>query len=218
MADEPLLSGTKLAQQIALWGDRIRDMSATGLRYAQNIYDRQRYEMLQNLALEMLAVATGRSLADLEPLRGTIFSRMTPLVVGAAAIVDEDGRILLLRRADNRLWAMPGGYMEVGETPAEAVAREVLEETGVRCEITALVGVYDSRLRGGGSPQHLYKLQFLGRPLNRGQEEPISHAVETLETGWFAEDDVPADLYSDHFQRIRDAYRVWRGAYRAHFD
>ena len=207
------------AEQIALWSDKLRDMAASGLKYAQNIYDHERYQAIQQIAIEMLALATERPLAELEPLRESIFARMSPLVVGTAAIIDEDGRILLMRRSDNRLWNMPGGILEVGETPAAGVVREALEETGVRCAPIALVGVYDNRMWETGVSQHLYKFTFLCKPLDHGQPgEPISHAVETLESGWFAENALPDDLFAGHVQRIRDAFRVWRGEQHTFFD
>jgi 8-oxo-dGTP pyrophosphatase MutT (NUDIX family) len=207
------------AEQIAFWSDRLRDMAATGLKYAQNIYDHERYAAIQQIAIEMLALATERPVAEIEPLREAIFSRGSPLVAGTAAVIDDDGKILLMRRADNRLWNMPGGILEVGETPAAGVVREVLEETGVRCAPVALVGVYDNRLWETGVIQHLYKFTFLCRPLDYGQaHETPSHAVETLETGWFAEDALPDDLFAGHVQRVLDAFDVWRGERRAHYD
>jgi len=207
------------AEQIALWSDKLRDMAATGLKYSQNIYDHERYQDIQQIAIEMLALATERPVAELEPLRESIFSHMSPLVAGTAAIIDDDAKILLMRRSDNRLWAMPGGILEVGETPAAGVVREALEETGVRCEPIALVGVYDNRMWETGVVQHLYKFTFLCKPLDLGQPgEAISHAVETLDTGWFTENALPDDLFAGHVQRVRDAFRVWRGEQRAYFD
>ena len=60
----------------------------------------------------------------------------------SAAIFDEQGRILLTRRADNGQWCLPGGGMEPGESAAEACEREVLEETGLSVRVKRLVGVY----------------------------------------------------------------------------
>jgi len=206
-------------EQIAFWSDKLRDMAVTGLKYSQNIYDHERYQAIQQIAIEMLALATERPVVELEPLRESIFARMSPLVAGTAAIIDDDAKILLMRRSDNRLWAMPGGILEVGETPAGGVVREALEETGVRCEPIALVGVYDNRMWETGVIQHLYKFTFLCRPLDQGQlHEPASHAVETLEIGWFAENALPDDLFAGHVQRVRDAFNLWRGEQRAHFD
>jgi hypothetical protein len=152
------------AEQIALWADRLRDLSAMGLTFAENIYDRERYQAIQDVAMAMLALATGESLDRLEPLRAPAFSRPTPISAGDAAVIDDTGRILLIRRSDTKKWGLPGGALEVGETPAEGVAREVLEETGVRCQPVALVGVFDSRFCGLVSRHHLYLLTFLCRP------------------------------------------------------
>src|SRR3954469_13357184 len=93
-----------LAEQIALWADKLRDLSAAGLRYAPSIYDRERYQALQDVALEMVAVATAQNQAVLEPLRTNVFAQMCPVVGGNAAVICAMGQILLLRRADTQQW------------------------------------------------------------------------------------------------------------------
>jgi ADP-ribose pyrophosphatase YjhB (NUDIX family) len=206
------------AEQIAAWADKLRDLSALGLHYAKDSYDVDRYRIIQDIALSMLALATGEPLEQLEPLRAPIFSRPTPLSVGDAAVIDEQGRILLIQRADNHKWAMPGGALEVGETPAEGVVRETLEETGVHCRPVALVGVYDSRLCGTPSRHHMYHTSFLCEPLLDVEQEPPSHAHEVLDVGWFAEDELPQDIDPGHVSRIPEAYRVWRTTGQAFFD
>jgi ADP-ribose pyrophosphatase YjhB (NUDIX family) len=138
--------------------------------------------------------------------------------VGDAAVIDDRGRILLIRRADNGKWAMPGGALEVGETPAEGVVREALEETGVRCRAVALVGVFDSRLCGTLSRHHLYHFTFLCEPLPDEAVDEPSHAVEVLDVSWFPEDELPEDIDPGHVTRIPEAFRVWRGDARAFFD
>ncbi|MFE4250788.1 NUDIX hydrolase [Streptomyces sp. NPDC056910] len=65
------------------------------------------------------------------------------LVVAASAVVtDEKGRILLQRRKDNDLWALPGGGMDMTDSLPGTAVREVKEETGYDVEITGLVGTY----------------------------------------------------------------------------
>ncbi|MFJ5230738.1 NUDIX domain-containing protein [Kitasatospora sp. NPDC088391] len=65
------------------------------------------------------------------------------LVVAASAVVtDSEGRVLLQRRADNGLYALPGGAMDLGESLPGTAVREVREETGLDVEITGLVGTY----------------------------------------------------------------------------
>ncbi|MFG1643614.1 NUDIX hydrolase [Amycolatopsis sp. NPDC049252] len=63
-------------------------------------------------------------------------------VAVSAFIQDDEGRILMIRRTDNNLYSIPGGQLELGETLAEAAVREVYEETGIRCEVTGVIGLY----------------------------------------------------------------------------
>lgn len=207
---------TTVSEKIALWADQLRDHSAMGLRFSENIYDRTRYEAIQQIALDMYALATGIDDEQLETVRAMIFSRPTPITVGDGAVIDASGRILLIQRSDSQLWAMPGGALEVGETPAAGVVREVLEETGVRCEATTLVGVFDTRLWGSKSGHQLYNMTFLCRPLDGRQ--PITHDMESLAIGWYPEDGLPDATDPGHRGRIHEAFRIWRGDPHSHFD
>lgn len=57
-------------------------------------------------------------------------------------VKNDKGEVLMIRRADNDNWALPGGAIDLGESVAQAGVRETKEETGIDCEITGLVGVY----------------------------------------------------------------------------
>lgn len=182
----------KPAQQIALWADRLRDISAMGFRFSDSIHALDNYRQLQQMAQEMLALATGKKLDHVEPLVAPLRNRPTPFSVGEAAIIDESGRILLIRRADNGKWAMPGGVLAVGETPAAGAVREAFEETGMRCRPISLVGVFDSLIAGSETPHHLYRIVFLCTP--SGSKHPAgnaTHAVEVLDAKWFEMDALP---------------------------
>jgi 8-oxo-dGTP pyrophosphatase MutT (NUDIX family) len=113
---------------------------------------------------------------------------------------------------------MPGGILEVGETPVEGVVREALEETGVRCRAVSLIGVFDSRLCGTVSRHQLYHFVFLCEPLPAERVEEPSHALEVLDVGWFPENGLPRNIDPGHVTRIPEAFRVWRGDERAFFD
>lgn len=63
-----------------------------------------------------------------------------------AIVTDDAGRIVLVKRTDNDLWALPGGGMELGESIEETAVREVKEETGLDVTVTGLVGVYTNPL------------------------------------------------------------------------
>lgn len=60
----------------------------------------------------------------------------------AGILPNQEGRILLQKRADKKVWDFPGGIMELGESALETVTREFYEETGLRVEATRLIGVY----------------------------------------------------------------------------
>lgn len=97
------LESQALAQRLALWADILRDCSAMGLHFAENPYERERKRRVQDVALELLALATDQPMMEIEPLRTTVFARPAPLSCSDAAIIDEAGNILLIRRADNGL-------------------------------------------------------------------------------------------------------------------
>ncbi len=205
-------------EQIALWADKLRDISALGLKFSDNIYDRERFQRIQEIAKDMLALVTNTSIDQLEPLQTILFSRPSPLVGGDAAIIDSTGRILLILRADNKMWAMPGGLFEVGETPVEGVLREVVEETGFRCQAVSLIGVFDSRYCGTTYPLHLYHFTFLCTPLYDEIPSVPLHQQESLNVKWFHQDSLPENIDPGHISRISEAFRVWRGDKLAFFD
>jgi 8-oxo-dGTP pyrophosphatase MutT (NUDIX family) len=207
----------QLAQHLADWADQLRHLSAMGVYYATNPYDRERYQTLQTLMLEMQALAGGELPEQLEPLRARVFAAHTPFSCADAAIIDDDGRILLIQRADNQCWAMPGGSLDVGETPAQGAVREAREETGISCTPIQLVGVFDSRFAGGQQRHHLYQYVFLCRPLDTPRL-PLSHANEVLDAQWFHAEALPEPLDPNHIRRIPYAFAAWHGEHKAFFD
>ncbi len=112
------------------------------------------------------------------------------LLPGAGAVVrDDQGRILLLKRSDNGQWSLPAGMIEPGEQPAEAILREIAEETGVVAEIERLAGVasHATEYPNGDKCQYL-AVWFRCRAVG-GEARPDGD--ESLEVGWFAPDELP---------------------------
>jgi ADP-ribose pyrophosphatase YjhB (NUDIX family) len=115
--------------------------------------------------------------------------------------------LLLMRRSDNGCWGLPGGYVERGESVADAVAREVREETGVEIRLGRLVGVYSDPSRqvieyGDGARVQAVNLCFEAEPLAQG--EPTT-PEETLELGYFPTEGLPEPFVPIHSIRIEDA-------------
>ncbi|MGZ4110122.1 MAG: NUDIX hydrolase [Actinomycetota bacterium] len=118
-------------------------------------------------------------------------------MTAAGCFVTNDAGEVLLVRTVGRSWECPGGKVDEGETPMDAMHREVLEESGCTVEVDALVGIYVNRTRGG-----LLIFLFRGRHLD-GVPTP---SEETPEVGWFSRDRarelVPA---GPHAMRLADA-------------
>nr|VFJ76720.1 MAG: ADP-ribose pyrophosphatase YjhB, NUDIX family [Candidatus Kentron sp. FW] len=209
----------ELAKQLSSWADKLRNISARGLCYSRNSYDRGNYREIQAIAGEMFALETGQSVERMEELHAPLFSRPTPLSCGTGAVIDDKGNILLMQRPDSGLWILPGGLLEVGETPAEGVAREVLEETGVECGIIDLVGLFNIDFDVACFPHQIYLFTFLCKRLGPlTPAVPLPHPDEVADVGWFAENALPDNLYPQSMLHITEAFRVWRGDKRAFFD
>ncbi|BCB80774.1 NUDIX domain-containing protein [Phytohabitans flavus] len=121
------------------------------------------------------------------PRANTVVPSVNVVVVNGA------GEILLIRRADNDNWALPGGAMDLGESLPAAAVRETLEETGVRVEVTGLVGIYtDPRhvihYTSDGEVRQEFSVVFTARPLG-GQPTPSD---ESREVHWVPPDAVGA--------------------------
>jgi ADP-ribose pyrophosphatase YjhB (NUDIX family) len=107
------------------------------------------------------------------------------IVPAASAVVTNDaGQILLQRRADNDLWALPGGTMDLGERIAETAVREVKEETGLTVEVTGIVGIYSDPAHviayTDGEVRQEFNICFAAR-LVGGQ---LSKSDESTEVRW----------------------------------
>lgn len=102
------------------------------------------------------------------------------LVVAVAAVVrDAEGRVLLIERTDNGLWAAPGGAQDIGESVTDAVKREVREETGLEVEVTGISGIYSDPAHviayDDGEVRQEFSLCFHARPTG-GQLRASSEA------------------------------------------
>lgn len=184
--------------------DELRAIAQVGLHWTKDDpYNRDRYERIRGAAARLFAMADTRDVDEIEPSLFEQLTHIAPLPVGEGAVFDEEGRILLIRRADDGLWAMPGGGFDVGETPAQGAAREVREETGVEVDVVDLIGVYDSRFCETISSLQLYMFVFLCQAV--GTTEP-STPHEVTDVGWFARGDLPR-LSPGHTIRVPDAFR-----------
>ena len=151
-------------------------------------YDLERYEALREIAAEMMAHGSASPIAPIRSLFTAQSGYATPKVDTRAAIFRED-RILLVEEREDAAWSLPGGWADVGESPADAIVREVREESGYETRVVKLLAVYDRNRHGHPPfPFHAYKMFFQCEPI--GGEPTLSN--ETSGVDWFAEDHLPA--------------------------
>lgn len=172
------------------WAREIQALAQTSRHYAQNEFERGRADRLLQIAAEI--VGTHSTLPADQAL--TAFTAqpgyVTPKVDVRGAVFDGE-RLLMVRESIDGGWTLPGGWADVGEPPALAVEREVLEEAGLKVRATRLVGVYDANRVEDGLPLfHAYKLVFWCERL--GGE--IKASPETSEVGFFPIDALPEPL------------------------
>ena len=118
-------------------------------------------------------------------------------------VVNDEGEILLIRRTDNDNWAVPGGAVDLGESVAQAAVRETLEESGIKCAITGIVGIYSDPKHvilytSNGEVRQEFSIVLTARPLS-GQPTPSS---ESSEVRWVPEAELPG-YTMDRSMRIR---------------
>ncbi len=178
------------------WSEALAGIARTGLGFSDNTYERERFE-------EILAVA-----ADIRHAAGHPFDPaqlivewmksvgsgvpgyVTPKVAVGAVVGDDEGRILLVQRADSGIWLYPTGWADVGYSPAEVVRKEVHEETGIECEVDRLIACFDG-MRQGFSRVPLYSLVFLCRATGGSLQ---AHPLECADVGWFQAEELPTPL------------------------
>ena len=124
-----------------------------------------------------------------------------------AVVVDERGRLLLVRRAHEPgrgQWSVPGGRVEAGETPHQALVREVFEETQLSVVPDALAGVVEKEAPGGGT----YLIEDFHALLEPGTDPRSARAGDDADdVGWFHPEQV---LELDCVDGLVDALRQWR--------
>lgn len=169
---------------------RFQAVAQNGLAHYKDPYDRERYEEIRRLAADMMA--TGGELDDSLPILDhfkTEVGYATPKIGVRAAVFDQE-RILLVRERKDGHWALPGGWVEVGDAPSVAAIREVKEESGYDVVVKKLAALYDQDLEKHGHPPmpfHVYTVFFVCELCGGAALE----SLETSEVEFFEEDKLP---------------------------
>jgi ADP-ribose pyrophosphatase YjhB (NUDIX family) len=196
------MSLTEESYQIA---DELRAIASTGLLWTDSHYDRERYERILAASARLIGALEQRPATEiLARFQDNLF-HISPLT-GVEVVVIQNEKVALVQRRDDKLWALPGGLAEIGETLAGAAQRELREETGIRGKITRLLGIFDSRQWQTRTKVQLYSVIFQAE-IESGIPTP---SPETLDVDFFDESSLPA-LSQGHHLRVPFVFKILRG-------
>lgn len=161
------------------WARKVQAIAQTGLAFTHDPFDRERYTQLTELVASILS-----SELDIPLTRAQAFwegeeGYATPKVDVRGGIFDGD-RVLLVRERSDGKWTLPGGWVDVNDSPSGAVAREVFEESGYRARAVKLAALVDKR-RHPHPPgiHHIFKLFFLCE--RTGGEAAVSNETDAVQ-------------------------------------
>lgn len=178
------------------WSEALAGIARTGLAFTENLYERERFEEVLQVAADIRAAAGGGvdAAAVIEEWMAQVGSGVagyvTPKVAVGAVVGNDRDEILLVKRADSGVWLYPTGWADVGYSASEVAVKEVLEETGIVVEPTRLIAVLDG-LRLGFTTVPLYSLVFHCRVVGGSLRR---HPLECDDVGWFGEGSLPSPL------------------------
>ncbi|MBU7319680.1 NUDIX hydrolase [Paenibacillus oleatilyticus] len=169
------------------WAKQIQAIAQTGLAYTKDVYDRERFEDLRQMSVDILAHYTETDPGKIKLTFASDTGYATPKV-DIRGVVFRDGKLLLVREKHDGVWALPGGWADIGLSPSEVAVKEIKEESGFDAKPVRLLAVLDKKFHGHPpEPYHIYKL-FIRCDITGGS---ATTGVETSAVGFFGEDELP---------------------------
>ena len=166
------------------WAQKLQSIAQIGLTYAEDPYDRERYEQLREMAVEMASGGSGKGAEAVRVVFASEAGYPTPKI-DVRAVVFRVDELLLVRERRSQGWTFPGGWADVGDTPSVAAERETLEESGYQVKAEKVIAFLDkARHEHPPSMDYTYKV-LIGCRLEGG-EACTSHEVDDV--GFFTEE------------------------------
>ncbi len=169
------------------WTQRLAAIAQSGLTYARDPFDIERYEALRDLAATVVAEHTGRTALDVAEYFGREAGYATPKI-DVRGVIFQAGKVLLVRERSDGGWTLPGGWADVLDSPSSAVQREIREEAGYEARSIKVLAVYD-RNAHRHPPQafHVWKI-FLRCEITGGAP---ADSIETNGVAFFERHELP---------------------------
>jgi ADP-ribose pyrophosphatase YjhB (NUDIX family) len=165
-------------QALLDWARKVQAIAQNGLTFTHDPFDRERYTQLTELVAALLSAQLQIPLASVEAFWEHEEGYATPKVDVRGGVFQED-RVLLVRERADRRWTLPGGWVDVNDSPSQAVTREILEESGYHARPVKLAALVDKRRHPHPpSVHHIYKLFFVceltgGAPASSSETDAV---------------------------------------------
>ncbi|MDM8099995.1 MULTISPECIES: NUDIX hydrolase [Oceanobacillus] len=169
------------------WAKQIQSLAQAGLTFTNDMYDKERYEQLRTLSIEIMNEYTDHNFESIRDLFANETGYQTPKV-DVRGVVFKNDRILMVREKHDDAWALPGGFCDVGESPKENVTKEILEEAGFHVEAKKLLAVFDTNKHAHPPQPYQYYKLCIQCEIISGE---ASLGMETKGIDFFAEDNLP---------------------------
>lgn len=168
---------------------RIKAIADTGLLYAADEYNKERYTELREIYFEILQEISGHSKEDLKVNFPLVPDYPTAKVDVRGILLSDDHKILLVQESSDGCWSLPGGWADVGFSPKEIVIKEFKEETGLDIIPQQLLAVFDKKMHPHPpQPFYTYKIVFHCKAVST----TIQKGFDVLDVAWFAIDKLPS--------------------------
>ncbi|MBN2074949.1 MAG: NUDIX hydrolase [Dehalococcoidales bacterium] len=198
-------SGEDTVSRLYSIEDRLRAIANIGLYHKDNPFVVEQYKKVLESSAEILSIIENRTIHDVVSIYKDNMAHMSPKN-GAEAAVFRDEKILLIKRHDDGLWAVPGGLSDVGETLAGSAIRELKEETGLSGRIIKLLGIFDSRIWNSREISQVYSAIF---EVSSENDMP-RNTHEAMDWGFFGEGELP-DMSPGHDKRVPMLFKLRDG-------
>jgi ADP-ribose pyrophosphatase YjhB (NUDIX family) len=172
------------------WLEIAKQMQAiaqSGLTYAKDQFDIERYKQLEALSLEAMKQVTGDDVELIRDLFANESGYKTPKV-GVRAIIFRDDKVLMVKEKIDGGWCIPGGWCDIHLSPKENLIKEVQEEAGILVEPYRIAGILDKKFYNHPpSPYRTYMIFALCRIIS-GE---VKAGAETLDAAFFGRNELP---------------------------
>jgi ADP-ribose pyrophosphatase YjhB (NUDIX family) len=174
------------------WARKVQAIAQNGLAFSHDPFDRERYSQLSQLVAQLLSAHLRIPLTTTRTFWEGEYGYATPKVDVRGGVFQSD-RVLLVRERSDRLWTLPGGWVDVNDAPSQAVEREIREESGYQARAVKLAALVDkNRHPHPAGLHHIYMLFFVceltgGAPAASAETDAVEffpvQALPPLSTG-----------------------------------